>query len=127
MSDQGIVTEMQDKNLTLFDELAGLGPEERQAQYYRVIAHTRTLSPNDEMLRILETMGVLALLTRETPAAIVAERKLLQTIQETSASSSQCSRETNGSVHITTRIAARSVAKGIGSRAGPASNCEVAR
>ena len=53
-------------------------PEERQAEYYRVIAHTRTLSPNDEMLRILEAMGVLALLTRETPAAIAAERKLLQ-------------------------------------------------
>ena len=85
MSDQEIVTETQEKNLTLFDELAGLVPEERQAEYYRVIAHTRTLSPNDEMLRILEAMGVLALLTRETPAAIVAERKLLQTILETSA------------------------------------------
>ena len=61
-------------------------PEERQAEYYRVIAHTRTLSPNDEMLRILEAMGVLALLTRETPAAIAAERKLLRTILESSAS-----------------------------------------
>lgn len=71
---------------TLFDELAGLVPEERQAEYYRVIAHTRTLSPNDEMLRILEAMGVLALLTRETPAAIAAERKALRTILESSAS-----------------------------------------
>ncbi len=70
----------------LFDELASLVPEERQAAYYRVIAHTRTLSPNDEMLRILEAMGVLALLTRETPAAIAAERKLLRTILENSAS-----------------------------------------
>jgi hypothetical protein len=71
---------------TLFDELAGLVPKERQAEYYRVIAHTRTLSPNDEMLRILEAMGVLALLTRETPAAIAAERKALRTILESSAS-----------------------------------------
>lgn len=71
---------------TLFDELASLVSEERQAQYYRVIAHTRTLSPNDEMLRLLEAMGVLALLTRETPTEIAAERKLLQTILETSAS-----------------------------------------
>ena len=46
---------------TLFDELAGLVPAERQAEYYRVIAHTRTLSPNDEMLRVLEAMGILAL------------------------------------------------------------------
>jgi hypothetical protein len=67
---------------TLFDELAGLVPPERQAEYYRVIAHTRTLSPNDEMLRVLEAMGILALLTRETPAAIAVERKSLQKILE---------------------------------------------
>jgi hypothetical protein len=69
---------------TLFDELAGLVPAERQAEYYRVIAHTRTLSPNDEMLRILEAMGILALLTRETPAEIAAERKSLRKILESS-------------------------------------------
>ena len=88
MSDQEIVAtaETQAETSTLFDELAGLVPEERQTEYYRVIAHTRTLSPNDEMLRILEAMGVLALLTRETPTAIAAERKLLQKILETSAS-----------------------------------------
>jgi hypothetical protein len=67
---------------TLFDELAGLVPPERQAEYYRVIAHTRTLSPNDEVLCVLEAMGILALLTRETPAAIAAERKSLQKILE---------------------------------------------
>jgi hypothetical protein len=71
---------------TLFDELAGLVPAERQAEYYRVIAHTRTLSPNDEMLRTLEAMGILALLTRETPAEIAAERKSLRNILEASAS-----------------------------------------
>ena len=88
MSDQGIVAtiETQAATASLFDELAGLVPEERQAEYYRVIAHTRSLSPNDEMLRILEAMGVLALLTRETPAAIAAERKLLRAILESSAS-----------------------------------------
>jgi hypothetical protein len=71
---------------TLFDELAGLVPAERQAEYYRVIAHTRTLSPNDEMLRVLEAMGMLALLTRETPAEIAIERKSLRRILESSAS-----------------------------------------
>ena len=64
---------------TLFDELAGLVPAERQAEYYRVIAHTRTLSPNDEMLRVLEAMGILALLTRETPAA---DRRRTEVIAE---------------------------------------------
>lgn len=88
MSDQEIVAtaETQAETSTLFDELAGLVPEERLTEYYRVIAHTRTLSPNDEMLRILEAMGVLALLTRETPAAIAAERKQLRPILESSAS-----------------------------------------
>jgi hypothetical protein len=71
---------------TLFDELAGLVPAERLAEYYRVIAHTRTLGPNDEMLRLLEAMGLLALLTRETPAEIAAERKSLQKMLESSAS-----------------------------------------
>jgi hypothetical protein len=71
---------------TLFDELAGLVPAERQAEYYRVIAHTRTLSPNDEVLRVLEAMGILALLTRETPTAIAAERKSLQEILESALS-----------------------------------------
>src|ERR1700690_1936932 len=77
---------VESENQTLFDELAGLVPAERQAEYYRVIAHTRPLSPNDEMLRILEAMGILALLTRETPAAIAAERKSLQEILESALS-----------------------------------------
>jgi hypothetical protein len=34
---------------TLFDSLARLFLKELQAAYYRVLAHTRTLSPDDEM------------------------------------------------------------------------------
>jgi hypothetical protein len=63
---------------TLFDSLARLVPEELQTAYYRVLAHTRTLSPDDEMLRILEAMGVLALLTRHTPKEIADERECIQ-------------------------------------------------
>jgi hypothetical protein len=92
---------------TLFDELAGLVPPERQAEYYRVIAHTRTLSPNDEMLRILEAMGILALLTRETPAEIAAERKSLQKILESSASQANVveKRMAGYASHLETRLA----------------------
>jgi hypothetical protein len=59
MNDQEIsaLPEIEPEKQTLFDELASLVPVERQAEYYRVIAHTRTLSPNDEMLRVLEAMG----------------------------------------------------------------------
>ena len=63
---------------TLFDSLARLVPEELHAAYYRVLAHTHTLSPDDEMLRILEAMGVLALLTRHTPKEIADERERFQ-------------------------------------------------
>ena len=63
---------------TLFDSLARLVPEELHTAYYRVLAHTRTLSPDDEMLRILEAMGILALLTRHTPKDIADERERIQ-------------------------------------------------
>ena len=63
---------------TTFDSLAHLVPDELQAAYYRVLAHTRGLSPDDEMLRILEAMGVLALLTRHTPKDIADERERFQ-------------------------------------------------
>lgn len=67
---------------TMFDSLARLVPDELQAAYYRVLAHTRTLSPDDEMLRILEAMGILALLTRHTPKDIADERERLHELLE---------------------------------------------
>lgn len=63
---------------SMFDSLARLVPDELQTAYYRVLAHTRTLSPDDEMLRILEAMGILALLTRHTPKDIADERERIQ-------------------------------------------------
>jgi hypothetical protein len=117
---------VESESKTLFDELAGLVPAERQAEYYRVIAHTRTLSPNDEVLRILEAMGILALLTRETPAAIAAERKSLQKILE-SALSKADEVEKRMAAH-TSRLESRiaQLPKEIGNRVGPASNREAA-
>ncbi len=67
---------------TIFDSLARLVPDDLQAAYYRVLAHTRTLSPDDEMPRILEAMGILALLTRHTPKDIADERERLQELLE---------------------------------------------
>jgi len=67
---------------TTFDSLARLVPDELQAAYYRVLAHTRGLSPDDEMLRILEAMGILTLLTRHTPKDIADERERFQELLE---------------------------------------------
>ena len=53
-----------------------------QTRYSRVFAHSRTLSPDDEMLRILEAMGTLALLTRHKPKDIAHERNRLQDLLE---------------------------------------------
>jgi hypothetical protein len=66
----------------MFDSLARLVPDDLQTAYYRVLAHTRTLSPDDEMLRILEAMGTLALLTRHTPKDIADERARFQEVLE---------------------------------------------
>jgi len=63
---------------SLFDELAELVPSKRRAEYFRVLAHMQTLGPNDEMLRIFQAMGILTLLTRQTPAEIANERKQLE-------------------------------------------------
>lgn len=67
---------------TMFDSLARLVPDDLQTAYYRVLAHTRTLNPDDEMLRILEAMGILALLTRHTPKDIADERERFQELLE---------------------------------------------
>jgi hypothetical protein len=66
----------------MFDSLARLVPDELQTAYYRVLAHTRTLGPDDEMLRILEAMGTLALLTRHIPKDIADERERFQELME---------------------------------------------
>lgn len=63
---------------SLFDSLSRLVPSELQREYYRVLAHARSLNPDDEMLKILEAMGILALVTRHTPADIAAERERIQ-------------------------------------------------
>jgi hypothetical protein len=93
---------------TLFDSLARLVPEELQAAYYRVLAHTRTLSPDDEMLRILEAMGVLALLTRQTPEDIADERERFQEMLDLHRQfSNEAQQKMLGYVHeLETRISA---------------------
>jgi hypothetical protein len=80
MSDS--VTQESTESISLFDSLARLVPEELQREYYRVVAHVQTLGPEDEMLRILEAMGVLALIIRQAPVEIAAEREQMRDLLE---------------------------------------------
>jgi hypothetical protein len=63
---------------TIFDHIAKLLPPDLREHFFRRIAHLRDLSPNDDMLLIAEAMGFLALLIRETPPLITAERLSLE-------------------------------------------------
>jgi hypothetical protein len=63
---------------TIFDQIAKLLPLDLREHFFRRIAHLRNLSPNDDMLLIAEAMGFLALLIRETPPLITAERRALE-------------------------------------------------
>ena len=65
---------------SVFDSIAELLAEDRRPQWYRLMAHLRNLSPEDEMLHLAEAMGFLALITRDTPGAIAAERQRLEDI-----------------------------------------------
>ena len=63
---------------TIFDQIAKLLPPDLREHFFRRIAHLRDLSPNDDMLLIAEAMGFLAILIRDTPALITAERLTLE-------------------------------------------------
>jgi hypothetical protein len=78
---------------SFFDRLAEFVPPERQTEYYRVLAHTRTLRPDDELLHILEAMGVLALVTCETPAAVANERMRLKELLASVLEQTEAARE----------------------------------
>jgi hypothetical protein len=65
---------------TIFDQIAKLLPPDHREHFFRRIAHLRDLSPNDDMLLIAEAMGFLALIIRETPPLLTAERQALENL-----------------------------------------------
>jgi hypothetical protein len=71
---------MSDIPETIFDQIAKLLPPDLREHFFRRIAHLRDLSPNDDMLLIAEAMGFLALLIRETPPLLTAERQALENL-----------------------------------------------
>jgi CHASE3 domain sensor protein len=65
---------------SLFDAIADLLPQEQREPFYRRMAHLREMTADDPMLQIIEAMGFLALITRETPGKITAEREAIERI-----------------------------------------------
>ena len=64
----------------LIDRIANALPAELQADYYREMRYCRSLSENDEMLRILRAMQFWVVLMVQTPERIAAERQRLEQI-----------------------------------------------
>ena len=65
---------------SLFDAIAALLPPEQREPFYRRMAHLREMSVDDPILQIIEAMGFLALITRETPGKITIEREAIERI-----------------------------------------------
>src|ERR1700684_100788 len=64
----------------LIDRIANALPAELQAGYYREMRYCRSLSENDEMLRILRAMQFWVVLMVQIPERIASERERLEQI-----------------------------------------------
>ena len=62
----------------LFEELEQFIPQETLPAYHRYLAYAQRLPPDDEMLRLLQAMGILTLITRQVPSELLAERQELR-------------------------------------------------
>src|ERR1700722_3093162 len=68
----------------LFDAIASqLEPGQRE-HFYRSMLYFKHLRPDDELLRLVEAIGFLALLIRGAPHAVAVEREQLAQLLETS-------------------------------------------
>jgi hypothetical protein len=68
----------------LFDAIAQLLEPSQRAYFYQRMLHFRHLRPEDELLRLVEAIGLLALLIREAPHAVARERAQMAQLLETS-------------------------------------------
>ncbi len=73
----------------LFDAIGRtLNPAQREHFYQRML-YFRHLRPDDELLRIVEAMGLLALITRESPLEMASEREQIAGIMKNALESMQ--------------------------------------
>lgn len=60
---------------SVFERIAGYLPPELHKSYYSYLAHVRSLTPGDDLVVMLEGMAILALIARQVPEAVAAERE----------------------------------------------------
>jgi hypothetical protein len=68
----------------LFEAIAGLLEPSQREYFYQRMLYFRHLRPEDELLRLVEAIGLLALLIREAPHAVAREREQMAQLLETS-------------------------------------------
>jgi hypothetical protein len=68
----------------LFDAIATLLEPGQREYFYQRMLYFRQLRPEDEILRLVEAIGLLALLIREAPHAVAREREQLAQLLEAS-------------------------------------------
>ena len=68
----------------LFEAIAELLEPGQREYFYQRMLYFRHLRPEDELLRLVEAIGLLALLIREAPHAVTREREQMAQLLETS-------------------------------------------
>ena len=77
----------------LVDEIASLLEPALREPFYRCMLSFKHLRPEDELLRLVQAIGFLALLIRDAPVAVARERVQLAQLLETSLATMQAAGE----------------------------------
>ena len=77
---------MRFSNKELIDRIAKLLPKDIAAEYYRELMYCCSLPDNDEMLRILRILQILAALIEGVPSRVTLEREALESLFKETAS-----------------------------------------
>src|SRR6202166_3254413 len=77
----------------LFEAIAKLLEPGQREYFYQRMLYFRQLRPEDELLRLVEAIGLLALLIREAPHALAREREEMAQLLEASLATIQAAGE----------------------------------
>src|SRR5713226_2339638 len=83
----------------LFDAIAKLLEPGQREYFYQRMLYFRQLRPEDELLRLVEAIGLLALLIREAPQAVAAQREQMAQLLETSLATVHAAAEAEQAYH----------------------------